>query len=98
MKGRKLDAVKENHTNDAADELARIIGEHLRTGRKRRFPRDSQDAFARRVGVSRQTYSKMEAGDPSVALRSYLVAADLLGIGRPFADGMAPPRPSFFQE
>lgn len=90
--------MKEPQDNETATELARVIGEHLRTGRKRRFPRDSQEDFARRIGVSRPTYQKMEAGDPSVALRSYLLAADMLGIGRQFADGMTPPRRSFFDE
>ncbi|MFP4063848.1 MAG: helix-turn-helix transcriptional regulator [Halochromatium sp.] len=83
---------------DVATRLGATIGAHLRAGRKRRFPGDSQDDFARRIGVSRHTYQKMEAGDPAVALRSYLLAAERLGIGRQFADGMAPPRPAFFDD
>lgn len=79
-------------------EFARTMGGHLRTGRRRRFPRDTQDDFARRIGVSRYTYQKMERGDPAVALRSYLAAAVLLGIGRQFADGLAPPKRSLFDE
>ncbi|MDZ7839205.1 MAG: helix-turn-helix domain-containing protein [Gammaproteobacteria bacterium] len=79
-------------------ELARRMGEHLREGRRRRFPRDTQDDFARRIGVSRYTYHKMERGDPSVALRSYLAAAVQLGIERQFADGLSPPTRPFFDD
>lgn len=88
----------EPHDQDSATQLARIIGQHLRTGRQRRFPRDTQEDFARRIGVSRPTYQRMEAGNTKVALGNYLRAADLLGIGRQFADGMTPPRRSFFEE
>lgn len=86
-------------TNDIASDIASLaeqIGAYLREGRHRRFPRDTQDDFARRIGVSRYTYQKMERGDPGVALRSYLTAAALLGIERQFADGFKPPpRPLF---
>ncbi|MEX1080450.1 MAG: helix-turn-helix transcriptional regulator [Halofilum sp. (in: g-proteobacteria)] len=79
-------------------ELARDMGKQLREGRRRRYPHDTQDDFARRIGVSRYTYQKMEQGDPSVALRSYLFAAVLLGIGHQFAEGLAPPRRGLFDE
>lgn len=79
-------------------DLARRMGVHLREARHRVYPRDTQDDLARRIGVSRYTYQKMERGDPSVALRSYLAAAVLLGIGQQFADGLAPPRRSLFDE
>jgi DNA-binding XRE family transcriptional regulator len=79
-------------------ERARRMGTHLREGRRRRFPRDTQDDFARRIGVSRYTYQKMERGDDSVALRSYLAAAIQLGIGTAFVDGLAPPPRAFFDE
>lgn len=79
-------------------DLARRMGAHLREGRRQRYPRDTQDDFARRVGVSRATYQKMEWGDPSVSLRSYLAAAVLLEIGQQFSDGLTPPRPGLFDE
>lgn len=79
-------------------DLAQRMGAHLRAGRRLRFPRDTQDDFARRIGVSRYTYQKMEQGHPGVALGSYLAAAVRLGIGRQFADGLAPPSRSFFDD
>jgi len=79
-------------------ELAKRMGAHLREGRRRRFPRDTQDDFARRIGVSRYTYQKMEQGDVGVSLRSYLAAAIQLGIGQAFADGLTPPPRPFFGE
>ena len=86
----------EQHTQ-ALDLASARIGEQLRTGRRRRFPGDTQDDFARRVGVSRYTYQKMEKGDPSVALGSYLRAAQLLGILEPLVAAFEPPRPSLFE-
>lgn len=86
------------HVSPQLRELAQRMGEHLREGRRRRFPRDTQDDFARRIGVSRYTYQKMESGDPGVALRSYLAAALQLGIGRQFVDGLAPPSRPFFDD
>ncbi len=79
------------------DEPAARLGEHLRAGRRRRFPADTQGDFARRVGVSRYTYQKMEQGDPRVSLGSYLRAADLLGILEQVVAGFEPPRPSLFE-
>ncbi len=73
------------------------IGAHLREGRKRRFPGDTQDDFARRVGVSRYTYQKMERGEPGVAMGSYLRAAELLGVLDAVAAAFQPPAPSLFE-
>lgn len=74
------------------------MGRHLRDGRRQRFPRDTQGDFARRIGVSRYTYQKMEHGDSGVALRSYLTAAILLGVGHAFTDGLTPPPRPFFDD
>ncbi len=85
---------------DAETGLARAvaaIGEHLREGRKRRFPGDTQDDFARRIGVSRYTYQKMERGEPGVAMGSYLRAAELLGVLEAVAAAFQPPAPSLFE-
>jgi transcriptional regulator with XRE-family HTH domain len=73
------------------------IGEQLRAGRKRRYPNDTQADFARRLGVSRYTYQKMEKGDTKVAMGSYLKAAQLLGILDRFVAGLEPPRRSIFE-
>lgn len=81
----------------ALQDLATRIGEHLRRGRRARFPDDSQADFARRVGVSRYTWQKAEKGDPSVAMGTYLHAARLLGIGDQVAAAFEPPPPSLFE-
>lgn len=73
------------------------LGEQLRAGRKRRYPNYTQADFARRLGVSRYTYQKMEKGDTTVAMGSYLKAAQFLGILDRFVAGFEPPRPSIFE-
>lgn len=73
------------------------LGQHLLAGRRRQFPQDSQSDFARRIGVSRYTYQKMEKGDPGVAMGSYLRAAELLGILDAVIAGFKPPEPSLFE-
>ncbi|MEA5446545.1 helix-turn-helix domain-containing protein [Gammaproteobacteria bacterium AB-CW1] len=72
------------------------VGASLRLGRKRRFPGDTQGDFARRVGVSRYTYQKMERGEPGVAMGSYLAAASLLGILDQVVASFTPKRPPLF--
>lgn len=69
-----------NQLYQPTTDAARAIGRHLQAGRRRRFPKDTQGAFARRLGVSRATYQKMEAGDLGVAWGSVLRAAQLLGL------------------
>ena len=59
-------------------EICTSLGSRFREARKRRFPGDDQQTFARRLGVSRETLRKMERGDPSVAFGRYLQAARLL--------------------
>lgn len=74
------------------------LGEQLRAGRKRRYPDDTQADFARRLGVSRYTYQKMEQGDTSVSMGSYLRAAQLLGSLDRFVAGLEPARQSIFEQ
>jgi len=63
------------------------IGEQLRAGRRARFPGDTQGDFARRVGVSRYTWQKVEGGH----------AGELLGILEKVVAAFAPPRRSLFE-
>jgi len=62
------------------ESVTRSLGEKLKQLRKLRYPRDDQRRFAARIKVSRATYQKMEKGDPSISLGSYLSAAELLGV------------------
>lgn len=79
------------------DALSTRIGQHLRAARKQRFSGDSQDDFARRIGVSHYTFRKMEKGDPSVAMGSYLRAAFILGLAKHWVEAFQPPEPSLFE-
>lgn len=94
--GTKRITMQPDHEIDVL-EAAEILGRHLRAGRRRHFPRDSQQDFARRIGVSRATYQKMEKGDRNVALGSYLEAARLLGRLRRVAESFEPRPESIFE-
>ena len=54
------------------------LGERLRLARRRR--KLSTVVFAEQMGVSRETLRRLEAGDPNVALGTYLRALSLLGL------------------
>lgn len=73
------------------------IGEQLRAGRRARYPDDTQGDFARRLGVSRYTWQKVERGDAGVAVGTYLKAAERLGILEAVVAAFAPPRRSLFE-
>jgi transcriptional regulator with XRE-family HTH domain len=40
---------------------------------------ESQEVFASRIGLSRQSYAKMEKGSATIAIGYWLIASDLLG-------------------
>ena len=71
------------------------IGQNLRKARKQRFPKESLDTFALRIGVSRAMLQKMEKGDLSVTLGRYYAAARLLGLTAPFDVLLEPPTSLF---
>lgn len=53
------------------------LGSHLAVARTRR--RESQAARAKRMGISKPTLSRMEAGDPSVSMAVYATSLWLMG-------------------
>jgi len=60
-----------------SDEVAatcKTIGESLKSFRINELS-EKQDMMAKRVGVSRDTYIRMEKGDPAVKIGSWLEAA-----------------------
>lgn len=63
-----------HYTEDAA----RLLGAQIQQGRRER--RWSAEELARRVGISRRTLGKIEAGDPSVRLGAAFEAARLVGV------------------
>ncbi len=62
----------------ATTEALQLLGARVRLARQRRRLTVAQ--LAQRVGASRTTIQKIEAGDPGVALGSALEAATLLGV------------------
>ncbi len=62
----------------AARQLA-ALGERLRAARRRR--RLTQAVVAARVGVSKQTIAKLEAGNPATSLATMLRVLQVLGLG-----------------
>ena len=53
------------------------IGERLREARLAR--NESQELFAQRLGLTRQSYSKMEKGSPQTLIGKWLEASSILG-------------------
>jgi len=65
-------------TND--EHFLSLMGKNLRALRKKHYPSDDQKTFAFRIGVGKSTYIKMERGDLSVSMASYVHAAKLLNV------------------
>lgn len=55
-----------------------ILGENIRLARLRR--KFSSAQVAERSGMARPTYSKIEKGDPSVSMGSYVQVLSILGL------------------
>jgi transcriptional regulator with XRE-family HTH domain len=56
------------------------LGERMRLARLRR--KLSTVLFAERMGVSRETLRRLEAGDPNIALGTYMRALRVLGLDK----------------
>ncbi|HEX3914581.1 MAG TPA: hypothetical protein VHW71_13820 [Steroidobacteraceae bacterium] len=72
----------------AAAQALRALGENLAIARGRR--RESQRAWAKRLGVSIPTLIRMERGDPGVGAGIYVTALWLIGRSGALADLAAP--------
>jgi transcriptional regulator with XRE-family HTH domain len=57
---------------------AQELGERMRLARWRR--KLSTVLFAERMGISRETLRRLEAGDPNIALGTYMRALRVLGL------------------
>ena len=64
--------LEENET-----ELLQVLGARLKRLRKAR--KETQSVFGQRLGITRQTYSKMEHGDPNIDVGYWVRASALLG-------------------
>ncbi len=63
---------------DHASSLLQQLGARLKEARLLR--NESQAVFAARIGVTRQSYSKMEKGSPSTPIGNWLAASEILGL------------------
>ncbi|SAK63363.1 XRE family transcriptional regulator [Caballeronia hypogeia] len=54
------------------------LGERLRLARLRR--KLTTELFAERVGISRETLRRLEKGDPTIAMGTYMRALRVLGL------------------
>ena len=64
------------------------LGQHIAIARKRRG--ETQAQWARRLGVSQPTMARIERGDPSVAMASYVMCMWLVNPAVAVADLVAP--------
>ncbi|MBU0482719.1 MAG: helix-turn-helix domain-containing protein [Proteobacteria bacterium] len=58
------------------EHLLKQLGERLKEARLSR--NESQELFAQRLGITRQSYSKMEKGSPQTPIGNWLMASNLL--------------------
>ncbi|MFN4118557.1 helix-turn-helix transcriptional regulator [Acidovorax sp.] len=65
-----------------------LLGQHISIARKRRG--ETQAEWARRLGVSQPTMARIERGDPSVAMASYVMCMWLVNPAVAVADLVAP--------
>ena len=62
--------------NPDIDGLLLLLGERLKEARLSR--NESQDLFAQRLGLTRQSYSKMEKGSRQTPIGNWLLASSIL--------------------
>ena len=65
------------NNENSVESLLKQLGERLREARLAR--NESQELFAQRLGLTRQSYSKMEKGSPHTLLGNWLEASSILG-------------------
>lgn len=59
------------------ESLLKQLGQRLKEARLSR--NESQELFAQRIGLSRQSYSQMEKGSPQTLIGNWLAASSILG-------------------
>ncbi len=62
--------------SDDIEPLLKKLGQRLKEARLTR--NESQELFAQRLGLSRQSYSRMEQGSPNTILGNWLAASSIL--------------------
>jgi DNA-binding XRE family transcriptional regulator len=75
-------------------DILKNLGGRIREYRRIKFPSDTQESFALRLNINKNTLSAMENGKPTVAIGSFLKAAELLGCDQQFEELFKPERKS----
>ena len=73
--------------NNSVESLLLQLGERLKEARLAR--NESQELFAQRLGLTRQSYSKMEKGSPQTLIGNWLEASSILGLLDDWQDVLA---------
>ena len=60
------------------------FGHDLSVARRKRHL--TMGMMAERTGLAKSTYSRLEKGDPAVAMGAYAMALFVMGFGEPFGD------------
>lgn len=76
-----------DHPQAVRQEIERLA-QHIVVARKRRG--ETQAQWARKLGVSQPTMARIERGDPSVAMASYVMCLWLINPSMGLADLVAP--------
>ncbi len=63
--------------NNDIESLLKQLGQRLKAARLAR--NESQELFAQRLGLTRQSYSRMEKGSPQTLIGNWLAASNILG-------------------
>ena len=80
---------------DLLDDEQAILSEIAERLRALRADRETQATFAARLGCTRQTYAKMERGDPKTPVGYWLRAATLFGMLDQWESLFEPPKSLF---
>ena len=63
--------------NNNVESMLQQLGERLKEARLAR--NESEELFAQRLGLTRQSYSKMEKGSPQTLIGKWVEASSILG-------------------
>jgi transcriptional regulator with XRE-family HTH domain len=72
-------SIKLNMINKNTDSTSLLIQIGARLKEARLARNESQELFAQRLNITRQSYSKMEQGSPQTPIGNWLAASTILG-------------------
>lgn len=90
-------AIRLNMINNTitSESLLKELGARLKEARLSR--NESQELFAQRLGITRQSYSKMEQGSPQTPIGNWVAASSILGRIESWRDVLAEQEDLFTQ-